>query len=140
MIRPAAPDDMDALFAIRNDPEAVRWSLSGAIRPADKSRWFATLRAHSPLFLVAEIKGQVCGYVIVDETACVSIAVASFCRKLGFGRGLLETAIERFPGDLRAIVHCRHVASLALFEGRGFKRTGDYAGPGGPWLVFERAK
>ncbi|WP_067567715.1 GNAT family N-acetyltransferase [Nocardia acidivorans] len=55
---------------------------------------------HGPHWLIAEHEGRVCGYVLTalgrDGTAWfLGFAVAGYCRGRGYGRSLLETALEQ---------------------------------------------
>jgi len=137
IIRPARLADSDGVLALRNDPDAVRFSPSREpVSAEEHARWFPNAAAMSPLFYVAASLGTVAGFVRVDALAWVSVAVAAAQRGRGLGRELVACAASIFPGDVRAQVHEENVPSLRLFAACGFRELHRDA----PWVYFEMEK
>jgi spore coat polysaccharide biosynthesis protein SpsF len=133
-LRPATLADSDRLLAWRNDPDAVRFSVSGApVEPAVHHAWLRDrLRRGSTRLLVGEHDGVAVGMVRADAAAgraTVSIAVAPEHRGKGLATELLrllqvETTADCQIDALDAAIHPDNRASIAAFERAGFIRTG----------------
>lgn len=144
-LRRATVDDANRLMEWRNDPDAVRFSVSGTwIEKEEHERW---LRAHledpATRLWIAEEAGQAVGQVRVETEGAVgvvSIAVAPGHRGRGLGSAILRAMLSEMGRDrtiqtLKATVHPDNVASLRVFERAGFRpRTGRTRG----FLVLER--
>jgi RimJ/RimL family protein N-acetyltransferase len=129
-LRAAMPEDRDVVRALRNEPEAVRWSGTGrAVSAAEHKEWFETrLVDPSSRLWVARQTARTVGQVRVDVrdgVGTVSIVVAAGDRGRGLGRRmlhLLDTALraDEQVHTLTAEVHPDNVASRRLFERAGF--------------------
>jgi spore coat polysaccharide biosynthesis protein SpsF len=133
-LRPADAGDSDDLLAWRNDPDAVRQSVSGRPVELDEhSRWLAE-RLDDPAtrIWIAELDGRRVGSVRIDVTngvGAVSIVIAPEARGRGLGKAMLHMLLERFEDDfqveaLEALVHHDNTASQRLFTGAGFRPAG----------------
>ncbi|MDT8369541.1 MAG: GNAT family N-acetyltransferase/peptidase C39 family protein [Longimicrobiales bacterium] len=129
-IRPATPDDLDALLRLEET------SFPGD-RLSRRQLRHLLIRAHAALF-VAEEEGRVIGSVVVlfrrnTGTAHIySIAVGEDARGRGIGRRLLEEAEaeawRRERAWVRAEIRKDNAPSLSLFERSGYRRFGEYEG------------
>ncbi len=137
-LRPAEETDADFVLALRNDPDAVRFSGTGAaVAPADHARWYAARLDDpgTPLW-IAEVDGAAVATTrldVVSGVAEVSIAVAPEARGRGLaGRtlGLLQDVVRHGVQVTRlvAAVHPGNAASLRLFQAAGFSTDGSREG------------
>jgi len=134
VLRPAAPDDAARLLEWRNDPDVVRFSLTGRpVLAIDHDAWLVARLARPNVRLwIAEEAGEPVGQVRVDleqEIGTVSIAVAPAHRGRGVGTSMLRALLVALEGDagvrtLLAVVHLENAASLRAFERAGFRDTG----------------
>lgn len=133
-LRPAVVEDSAQILAWRNQPDAIRFSVSGrAVAPTDHAGWFLEslddpgrrtwvgLRDDTP---VGSVRIDV-----RDAVGSVSIAVAPSEQGKGTGTGLLgllqqEMRAEVQVDALTATVHHGNAASLRVFEHVGFRRVG----------------
>src|SRR5487761_22820 len=97
-LRPATEDDSDVLLEWRNDPEAIRFSVSGrGVTPAEHREWLSGRLAHPGSRLwIAEQAGTAVGQVRVDMEdgiGTVSVAVAPSQRGLGLGSAVLQAMV-----------------------------------------------
>lgn len=133
-LRLATAADSDRLLAWRNDPAAIRWSVTGsAVERAEHATWFAT-RLDDPgcRLWIAEVDGEPVGQVridVADGIGTVSLAVAPSYRGRGLAPALLmalidEVATEVQVTGLRAIVHPDNVRSVRAFTTAGFTEAG----------------
>lgn len=142
-----AATDLDAplLLEWRNDPDAIRFSVTGrGVTAAEHASWLAARLVDPETRLwIAEEDGQPVGQVRVDlrdGTGTVSIGIAPAHRGHGVGSAVLAAMLvemEREPRAvrLRAETRSTNIASLRAFERAGFSRRG----PGqGDFLVLER--
>src|SRR5438874_13742967 len=92
-MRRATPADRDFFLALRNDPEARRWSQdSREITPEEHAEWYADALQSEVLFLeddVATVR------VAADDT--VSLIVAPQWRGHGYGRVRLAPVMGASP-------------------------------------------
>jgi len=133
-LRPALENDSAMLLALRNDPDAVGFSVSGrAVTVAEHERWFRRVRddpAHHRLW-IAEEDGRPVGQVRVDVTGdigTVSIGVAAGHRGRGVGTSMLHAVVAKVgvdaaPSRLTAVVRPDNPASLRAFAAAGFRRV-----------------
>ncbi len=133
-LRSARDDDSASLRAWRNDPDAVRYSVSRrAVTIAEHERWFRRVQDDSDRFRVwiAEQHGERVGQVRIDitgEAGTVSIAVAPTHRGHGVGTAMLRALTESVhaegaPRVLIALVRSDNAASLRAFEAATFHRV-----------------
>ncbi len=145
-LRRATDDDSDVLLAWRNDPEAIRFSVSGrGVTPAEHGEWLSVRLADPGTRLwIAEQAGAPVGQVRVDMEdgiGTVSVAVAPSQRGLGLGSAVLQAMVvemEREAGVrmLRALAHAENTASIRAFERAGFHREGRHEPD---FIVLERS-
>lgn len=146
VLRPATHADAALLLEWRNDPDAVRFSLTGrAVGASPHASWLAArLAGNAPRLWIAEEGSDPVGQVRVDldgATGTVSIAVAPAHRGRGVGTGILRALLIEMEansqvGTLQATVHADNAASLRAFERAGFQGRD---GPGHRFVVFERS-
>ncbi|HEY6470616.1 MAG TPA: GNAT family N-acetyltransferase [Candidatus Dormibacteraeota bacterium] len=145
-LRAAASGDEALLLGWRNDPEAIRFSVSRlGVTPGEHATWLARRLADPGTHLwVAEERGTPVGQVRVDVedgTGTVSIAIAPGQRGRGLGTAALRamvTLVARDPAvlTLRALVHTGNPGSARAFELAGFHRLERRQGE---FIVLERA-
>jgi RimJ/RimL family protein N-acetyltransferase len=144
-LRAATLDDEALLLGWRNDPEAIRFSVSGqGVNPDEHATWLARRLADPATHLwIAEERGAPVGQVRVDVeggTGTVSIAVAPGERGRGLGTAALRAMVALVESDpavltLRALVHTDNPASARAFELAGFLRLERREGE---FIVLER--
>ena len=110
-LRPATLDDEALLLGWRNDPEAVRYSVTGrTVTPGEHADWLARHLGDPGMHLwIAEERAIPVGQVRVDAEAgigTVSIAIAPSERGRGLGSAalramVLEVERERDQGFAR---------------------------------------
>lgn len=136
-IRPAAPDDLEAIAAIQSaSPEASQWE------PADYLDHDCR---------VAVIEGRVSGFlasrrVASDEREILNVAVDPGQRRKGIARALLMHELthgrehELAPVRWFLEVRASNMAAIHLYETAGFehsgRRTGYYQQPAEEALVM----
>ncbi len=129
VLRPATPADSDRVLAWRNDPEAVRWSRTGRVEPAQHAAWYAArLEDPASRVLIADLDGEPIGMARVDVTdgiGEVSTALAPEHRGRGLGTRVLATLVAESLSDqqvvaLRASIHPSNEGSLRAFTRAGF--------------------
>jgi RimJ/RimL family protein N-acetyltransferase len=145
-LRPATPRDAALLLVWRNDPVAVRFSVTGrAVDPDEHASWMASRLADPATRLwIAEEDGVPAGQVRVHleaGTGTVSVAVAPNRRGRGVGSAMLRAMLKEAERDpetlrLRALAHAENTASIRAFERTGFRREGSEEGG---FVVLERA-
>ena len=128
MIRPATPEDIDALVEIEN-------RCFDTDRLSRRSFRHMITKAHAALLLDEE-GGAVRGYVLLLFNAgtslarMYSIAVDPQYRSRGIGRQLMlaaeQAALAQDCVTLRLEVRVDNVSSIALYESMGYRRFGFY--------------
>jgi RimJ/RimL family protein N-acetyltransferase len=124
------------LLALRNDADAVRFSVSGrGVTAQEHECWFRTARNDPSRcrIWIAEDGPTPVGQVRVDlngDSGTVSIAVAADQRGRGIGTAMLKaltvkSSKEGTPSRLTAMVRSDNEASLHAFAAGGFRRTGE---------------
>jgi RimJ/RimL family protein N-acetyltransferase len=144
-LRVATDLDGPRLLEWRNDPDAVRFSVTGrGVTPAEHSKWLAARLADPDTRLwIAEEDGQPIGQARVDlrdATGTVSIGIAPAHRGRGVGSAVLAAMLVEMERESRAVMlraetHSTNIASLRAFERAGFSRRGRGQGD---FLVLER--
>jgi len=133
-LRPARDDDSASLLAWRNDPDAVRFSVSGrAVTAEEHQRWFSRVvdDPERTRLWIAEQQDEPVGQVRIDINAgvgTVSIAVDPGHRGRGVGTAMLRALTETVnaggaPRHLIALVRSDNTASLHAFEAATFHRV-----------------
>lgn len=139
-LRPATPDDCDAVFSIANDPQVRAASFNpDPIPHANHVAWYKeTLKSADIHFYMAENAcGVPAGYARFHRgegrTATISVAVAQPFRGCGLGGSLIGQACRMFlkerPGyTVRALIKSDNIASVKSFLSAGFylSKTGQY--------------
>jgi UDP-2,4-diacetamido-2,4,6-trideoxy-beta-L-altropyranose hydrolase len=143
-LRAAREDDAALIRALRNDADAVRFSISAyPVSEAEHARWFAAALADPRTRLwVAEEKGVPVGQVRVDvdgDAGVFSIAVAASARGRGLGQAMLRLALaeiqrQHVVAAITAVTHPDNLASIHAFEQVGFRRR---AAPEDGFVVLE---
>jgi UDP-2,4-diacetamido-2,4,6-trideoxy-beta-L-altropyranose hydrolase len=133
-LRPATLGDASLLLDWRNDPVAVRFSVTRrTVEPGEHLVWLAARLADPGTRLwIAEEDGVPAGQVRVDlegGTGTVSIAVAPDRRGRGVGSAILRAMLIEMERDvearrLRAVAHDENRTSIRAFERIGFRRRG----------------
>jgi spore coat polysaccharide biosynthesis predicted glycosyltransferase SpsG/L-amino acid N-acyltransferase YncA len=129
-LRKARPSDARFLFELRNDPDVVSASASGAgVDWPFHQAWFAyKLRQGARLYIV-ELEGEPSGYIRFDETGNpaeyeVAVGLLARARNLGVGRRLIELASQLNEAlgarSLIARIRPQNAASIKAFEAAGF--------------------
>ncbi len=137
-LRPARRDDGAFLLLLRNDADAVRFSLSGnAVDPRQHDAWFrARMADPASRISIAELDGVPVGMVrvdVADAIGKVSIAVDPTQRGHGLGRAILVALQAQWAGDvgvvrLEADVAETNTASRKAFTAVGFTQIRSIAG------------
>jgi len=137
-IRPATPDDLDAIFEIYEDEvlHGVATFDIDSFTPAQRHQWLADHQSASHPAIVADDHGVV-GWAALsrfslkrayDRTAEVSVYVHKSHRGKGVGRALLAELIrlgrEGGGGVLLARIAAEQVPSLGLHLSLGFQHVG----------------
>jgi RimJ/RimL family protein N-acetyltransferase len=145
-LRPATEDDSDVLLQWRNDPEAIRFSVSGhGVTPAEHREWLSGRLADAGTLLwIAERTGTAVGQVRVDMEdgiGTVSVAVAPSQRGRGLGSAVLQAMVIEMASEARvrrllAVAQAENTASIRAFERAGFHRAGRHEPD---FIVLERS-
>jgi RimJ/RimL family protein N-acetyltransferase len=133
-LRAAREEDSEMLLALRNDTDAVRFSLSGrAVTREEHERWFSRVRSDPSRcrVWVAEDGAVPVGQVRVDiagDSGTVSIAVGADHRGRGLATAMLQALVvkvgaEHAPSRLTAMVRSDNIASLQAFTAAGFRHV-----------------
>ncbi|MGH9559060.1 MAG: GNAT family N-acetyltransferase [Bryobacteraceae bacterium] len=110
-IRPAAPEDLDAIGAIEG-PSV--W------RPADYLSYDCR---------VAVENGRVMGFLVTREVAAgerevLNLVVDSSFRRRGIAAGLLKNELDGWPGDWFLEVRESNLEAMRLYKSLGFQAVG----------------
>jgi RimJ/RimL family protein N-acetyltransferase len=149
-LRPVTADDEALLLRWANDPVTRAAGFRPArISSAEHHRWLAgRLTSAAGRLYIALRDGDPVGQLRLDRLAGgrveVGIAVAPEVRGRGIGRALLQAGLDTAgeDRDLAARTFVARVrpdngASIALFEGAGFRLAAITKVDGQPCLVFE---
>ncbi len=123
-IRPASPEDLDAIGKIQAaSPEASQWP------PQD----YLAYRC-----IVGEVDGVVAGFLVSRQTGpgereILNLAVDPAARRKGLGRALLAHELHHAPGEWFLEVRASNVEAVSLYQSIGFHnvtvRNNYYANP-----------
>lgn len=147
-LRRAAPDDMEQVFRLANDPDVRASSFSPArIALEDHASWFAArLASPDTAIFVLDLEGVVVAVVRYDrvaEEAEIDIAVHKAFRGRGLGVRILQASSSAAMRSLavqqlRAFVLERNRASRNCFIKAGFREAGFEHFKGNECRVFIR--
>lgn len=138
-VRPAVPADLPSLVALEAACFAAEaWSESQVREELTGGRTVLALDTESALAGYASVS------VVAEDAELLRIAVDPGQRRAGFGRSLLDAALDaaQHRGAARMLleVDAENVAAIGLYESRGFatlaRRRGYYRGRDA--LVMER--
>ncbi|MBQ7597255.1 MAG: ribosomal protein S18-alanine N-acetyltransferase [Clostridia bacterium] len=123
-IRPMTGEDVPSLAALEAQCFSVPWS-ENALR--------AELENEHAHFFVAELCGEICGYVglhiLLDEGYLCNLAVAEAFRRRGVGKALMSAAIDCCKAQgcafLSLEVRPSNTAAVRLYEALGFSKRGE---------------
>lgn len=146
-LRPAALEDSDTLFRLRNDPETRKWALQPElIELPNHEHWLKVMLADKEKIelLIGEFEGRAVGTVRFNllpsadgDQHYVSITIDPELRRRGFGKLLLEAAcLHRRHDNLSAIINKKNDRSIAIFESCGFIEVQQYSDS--RFLLFRR--
>jgi RimJ/RimL family protein N-acetyltransferase len=151
-LRPATTDDESMLLGWANDPTTRAAGFSPAeIGPDEHHHWLASvLGSPADRLLIGMRAKEPVGQVRLDRDDAgrveVGISVAPEVRGQGIGRALLAAALEagRDDDELAATgfvarIRPENAASIALFEGAGFRLATSTEVDGMACLVYKRA-
>ncbi|PYP14388.1 MAG: ribosomal-protein-alanine N-acetyltransferase [Gemmatimonadetes bacterium] len=121
-MRSARLGDVPAVHAIEQKVFADPWSTQD----------FRDCLASDALFLVAEVAGEVGGYVVAldaaDEGEILNLAVAPGGRRIGLGRALVEAILgvlkDRDVSHVYLEVRESNAPARALYAAQGFREVG----------------
>ena len=124
-IRPAEPTDLEKIYVVEKLSFKYPYSR----------RLLSYLILHASVFLVAEFRGEIIGYVCgaIEKRDCIyghiySIAVHPNHRRKGVGKALMMRAIEIFKthGARKIILECRvsNMAAIRFYRKLGFRMAG----------------
>jgi RimJ/RimL family protein N-acetyltransferase len=133
-LRPAEPDDLGSVYAMRNLLEIVRWTESGREVTMEEHRaWFAAriAKGDNRLYLI-EVEGTPAGALDLAHRAgeaVISIYLLSPLRGRGHGRRLIREACAAARQCWGAVTVVARIlsdnkASLHAFDAAGFVETG----------------
>lgn len=129
--RPWLSTDMSSIAKIEQQPQVHGWS---------QQQFFEAFQAHY-LGWVIEQENTVIGFLIascvLDEAEILNVAIANEQRRHGYGKALLNHALQALQqfGSTTCWLEVRasNQTAIGLYEQSGFKRTGIrknyYAGP-----------
>lgn len=139
-LRSAEPDDIDAIFELREDrAAAVLAGVEGAFVSEEvfRGRMKKALedKTGATRLYVEEVEGRFAGYVGCfkkDDSHSLSYWIARPFWGVGVGTHMLETLMEILPddvtgGDMSAEVVDGNDASMRLLRHLGFERVGERA-------------
>ncbi|MEP6509154.1 MAG: ribosomal protein S18-alanine N-acetyltransferase [Gemmatimonadales bacterium] len=141
-LRTPRASDLAAVAAIEEASFGDPWSAK---------EFSSVLAVDHSIFLIAESRGEIVGYVIaiavLDEAEILNVAVSPSRRGEGIGGDLLDAALKQVESrgaeSLFLEVRVSNVAARALYQSRGFaeisKRKNYYRTPLEDALVMRRA-
>jgi len=146
-LREATADDVDLLYAWRNEPATRESSFQTTVIDIESHRqWFArklSERDRTRIWILTE-SGDPAGQVRYDrdsDLAEISFSIDLRFRGRGLGTEILRLSAPRACRELlvtrlRGVVKPDNRASIAAFDRAGFRREGESIVNGVPALVF----
>jgi ribosomal protein S18 acetylase RimI-like enzyme len=120
-LRQATPADADAIaeihIAARRD--AMPW-LPVLHSDAETRAWVASIVLPNHEIWVAEVDGEVVGYVARDGAELNDLYIRPCFQSRGVGTALLRAAMDRSPGELLLWTFQRNAAARRFYERHGF--------------------
>lgn len=141
-LRTPRASDLPAVAAIEEASFGDPWSAN---------EFSSVLSVEHSIFLIAESRGEIVGYVIaiavLDEAEILNVAVSPSRRGEGIGGDLLDEALKQVESrgaeSVFLEVRVSNAAAKALYQSRGFaemsKRKNYYRAPLEDALVMRRA-
>lgn len=122
-IRRMEESDLKEVSSIENAVFTLPWSYESFLK---------TLTSEDTIYLVAEWKGKIVGYLgiwtVLDEGDITNVAVKEDCRNQGIGQLLLSEGIRQAKNqgikDLTLEVRKSNQAAIFLYEKNGFENVG----------------
>ncbi|MCR5736419.1 MAG: ribosomal protein S18-alanine N-acetyltransferase [Eubacterium sp.] len=113
-------------------PQVARIEKACFSMPWSEKSFSDSLDQGDTLFLVAEEEGKICGYVgmyISFEVGSITnVAVASDCRRMGIGKGLITQLVadsrQRGVESITLEVRESNLPAIKLYESQGFVSEG----------------
>ena len=132
-IRFAEDEDCRDILNWRNDPESVKFSLSGKVDSVSHIAWFKhkIKDINCNLFIIINSSSQKIGTVRFDKNkkrALISINLNPTFRGKGLGKASLFLALKHYFNNfdvntIIADIKCTNEASLHIFQQTGFKKV-----------------
>lgn len=123
-VREMQLDDLSGVLVIENENFSVPWTEMG---------FFSFLMRNDTLFLVAEEKGEILGYMgimmVLDEGEITNVSVSKNARRRGIGRALVKEMIHQMKTRGIQVLHLEvrksNNAAIALYHTLGFVKDGE---------------
>lgn len=123
-VREMQLDDLSEVMVIENENFSVPWTEMG---------FFSFLVRDDTLFLVAEEKGEILGYMgimmVLDEGEITNVSVSRKARRRGVGRALVAEMIRQMENRGILVLHLEarksNEAAIALYQSFGFVKDGE---------------
>lgn len=133
-IRRAQSGDAAAIVAILHDTYANTWlpQLTNVVAQAwrDEDRPAAYVAARGPQFWVAELRGEVAGFVDWEGDFVNALHVSSANAKMGVGSGLMDKAEARIAeagfAEARLETDTFNARSRTFYDRRGYREADRY--------------
>lgn len=119
-IRQIVPDDVQALLLIERLCFSTPWS---------ETSFLSEIRSQRTLALLAELEGQIVGYVFIqlvaDECHLHDLAVHPQWQRRGIAKRLMQAALQEIEGSDKRFffleVRASNHAAIALYASLGFR-------------------
>lgn len=123
-VRKMEKSDVKALAEIERECFSLPWS---------ENALETELSNENAVFLVAEIEGEVCGYIgahtVVDEAYIANVAVSGSFRRRGVGESLVRACCDKVKAlgcsFISLEVRVSNEKAIALYEKTGFVPLGE---------------
>ncbi|HEX5204761.1 GNAT family N-acetyltransferase [Paractinoplanes rhizophilus] len=135
-LRPLVDDDLDALFEMMRDPEAVRMAAFTPADPADRQRFDAQMArirtdptgTYRVITYDGAVAGSIASFVLDGETE-----ITYWIDRSLWGKGIASTALKMFlQVETRRPLHARaasdNTGSLRVLRKAGFQPRGTEIG------------
>ena len=131
IMRPALPEDAQAIWEIRNHPSVLEQSGSTPLDDLESHKqWFERMYFGdgNNVCFVLDDGGKVIGYCRFDtrddNNLAVSIGLDPDYHGRGLGHALLAGALAKYSGNFPIVAEMQkdNLPSLKLFEKNGFER------------------